>query len=174
MLNSHCSLFDDLPYNELSGSISVSNEILVLYFHHSLNNRTITVADTEKKQQALENLISEISQLKENWDGYDALKISPIIAKNTLLIVKIIKQFPELLDPIITPLANGTISVEWETNQGTAYLEVGNTRFSGYIKPNDQKQTLIEGQANSLNWYTLYWINSILFPENSCSPFLFF
>lgn len=49
-----------------------------------------------------------------------------------------------------------------------AYLEIGETRFSGYIKINDQKPACMEGQTQSLsiknnNMYTLKCIHDLLF-----------
>ncbi len=158
------ALMDKFKIKNLSNSFlgfKKTNKDSSLAYYLSLSRDTVAIADAEKKKQALEELISEISKLPENWDGYGALKISKPVIENVILIIKPITLFSKLLDPTITPLANGTISIEWETNQGIAYLEIGETRFSGYIKMNDQKPASIEGQANSLNIYNIYTLKCI-------------
>jgi len=142
-----------------------------LSYYMLMNTPTSFVADAERKKLCLVEIINEISQLEENWDGYGALKISQSVIRNTLLIIESIRLFPQFLDPSITPLANGTISLEWETNQGVAYLEIGSHRFSGYIKSDNQKPALIQGQANSLSFYTLSCIHSILFSREILQPY---
>lgn len=143
-----------------------SNKIILTYYLPF--NSVVAIADAEKKKQILKELVYEIEKLPEKWDGYHALKISKPVIKNVLLIIEPITSFPKLLSPTITPLANGTVSIEWETGQGVAYIEIGETRFSGYIKINDQKPACIEGQTRSLsiknnNVYTLKCIHDLLF-----------
>jgi hypothetical protein len=142
--------------------------ILACYFPF---NPVVAIADAEKKKQILKELVYEIEKLPEKWDGYNALTISKPVIKNILLMIEPLISFPKLLSPTITPLANGTVSIEWETGQGVAYIEFGETRFSGYIKINDQKPACIEGQTISLsiknnNIYTLKCIHDLLFPPS--------
>ena len=165
------TILDKLKSKHFSGSFSFfglrkTNKIILAYYFPF--DHVIAIADAEKKKQLLIESVGEIEKLSEGWDGYQALKISKLVISNVILMIEPITAFPKLLNPVITPLANGTVSIEWETNQGMAYLEIGETRFSGYIKINDQKPACMEGQTQSLsiknnNMYTLKCIHDLLF-----------
>lgn len=59
----------------------------------------------------------EISQLKENWNGYDSKAISEEIIKISEVIVKNI-----CVQPMIYPTGRSTIQMQYELNDGS-YLE---------------------------------------------------
>jgi hypothetical protein len=86
---------------------------------------------TEAIDRAIRN-INEFAKLPENWDGYGALKISPEAIAGARGIVSSAYGFP-MSD--VTPTANGTLGIEWQRNDKEAYVEVGRTRVSGYLKP---------------------------------------
>ncbi len=66
------------------------------------------------------------------WDRDDALPISHETKQNALHALKICKIV--IPDPEITPNSNGTLSFEWETELGFGYLEIGETKYSFYVK----------------------------------------
>jgi hypothetical protein len=96
--------------------------------------------------------IKELADLKENWDGYGAAPISERTRDNALLFVDLIEAAPYGLPaPEICPKPNGTISFEWETPRVEAYLEIGNTRYSGFVNRDYQPAVLLEGHAESMD-----------------------
>jgi hypothetical protein len=96
--------------------------------------------------------IKALAELRENWDGYGAAAISEQTRDNALRFVSLIEAAPHGLPaPEISPKPNGTISFEWETPRVEAYLEIGNTRYSGFVTTDQQPPTLLEGFADSLD-----------------------
>lgn len=96
--------------------------------------------------------IEEMACLKENWDGYGASSISPQARDNALYLISLIEAVPYGVPiPEISPTPNGTISFEWETSHAGAYIEIGNTRYSGFITTGQQQTAFFEGQADSLD-----------------------
>jgi hypothetical protein len=80
-------------------------------------------------------LINEFKELKDNWDGYGASSISDQTRRNARQLIDIIEATPGSLPiPEISPVPSGTIAFEWEIDDTVVYLEIGNTRFSGYIR----------------------------------------
>ena len=96
--------------------------------------------------------IKELADLRENWDGYGAAPISEQTRDNALRFVNLIEAAPYGLPaPEICPKPNGTISFEWETPRVEAYLEIGNTRYSGFVSIDHQPAALLEGYAESMD-----------------------
>lgn len=96
--------------------------------------------------------IRELADLGENWDGYGAAAISEQTRDNALRLVSLIAAAPHGLPaPEISPKPNGAISFEWETPRVEAYLELGNTRYSGFVTTNQQPAALFEGYADSMD-----------------------
>lgn len=97
-------------------------------------------------------IIEELAKLNENWDGYGAAAISQQTRDNALRFVNLIEAAPcGVPAPEICPKPNGTISFEWETPHVEAYLEIGNTRYSGFITADQQPPALFEGHADSMD-----------------------
>lgn len=97
-------------------------------------------------------LIDEFRCLKENWDGYGAAAICDQVCRNAQRFIDIIVASPVGLPiPNVAPMPTGTISFEWETEHAEAYLEIGSTRFSGFVKSNRQETTFFEGHVEHLN-----------------------
>lgn len=95
--------------------------------------------------------IEEFGALKENWDGYGAASISYAARDNAIQFVRAIETAPFTMPPPeIRPQPSGTILFEWETPQAEAYLEIGDTRYSGFVKPTEKQPTFLEGDASEL------------------------
>src|ERR1017187_2081419 len=76
--------------------------------------------------------ITELGALGENWDGYGAIPIQGRTRRNAIAATdQILLWAPFPSD--IAPNPNGTISLEWGTEFGTAQLEIGLTRCSFYM-----------------------------------------
>jgi hypothetical protein len=80
--------------------------------------------------------LRDISHLTEDWDGYGALQVSTEALASAYWILSNSYNLPV---PEFTPTANGTLGVEWKRGEKEAYVEVGKTRVSGYVKPTASK-----------------------------------
>jgi hypothetical protein len=108
-------------------------------------------------------IIKDFATLADNWDGYGASPISKRIRDNALRFVDVIEGAPfSIPRPGISPKPTGTISFEWETPRVEAYLEIGNTRYSGFLKANQQQPTFLEGRADFLDQQVLTLIHRAL------------
>ena len=94
-----------------------------------------------------EIMLEEIRKLKQDWDGYGAL---PITAEGCSHARTFIALTPKgMLMPEISPTSNGTISLEWESGNGDAYVEIGRTRYSGHIQTRHGSTFYLEGQLTN-------------------------
>ena len=103
------------------------------------------------KPQALSALAStethveQLCGLQADWDGYGGLPMSTATKYNSLASLRgILLHAPS---PDITPNPNGTLSFEWETNRGSAHLEIGQSRLSFYLSPAVGEPVFIEASA---------------------------
>jgi hypothetical protein len=112
-----------------------------------------------------ECIVDKIASLADNWDGYGANKIAQETAHNTKVALSRLYKFAPI--PEMTPNPNGTISLEWESNQGFAHLEIGLKSFSFYIKPRYGQPLLADGNADSIDADLGRWIAVMLYPTQS-------
>ncbi len=113
--------------------------------HTSSESSFSSSVGTEKANAV--GAIGRLGLLEEDWDGYGATPITVEAQQNA---ITAIESFPEDLPmPEIDPNPNGTISFDWASPLGSAYLEMGNTRFSFYVKWHHGKPILANGMANT-------------------------
>ena len=75
--------------------------------------------------------VTEFASWTSGWDGEDAKQISrEAVARTQSALQTLSWQLPV---PEVTPNSNGTLSLEWETPFGIANLEIGRTRYAGYV-----------------------------------------
>jgi hypothetical protein len=101
-------------------------------------------ADFEGARRSIENPALDHS----NWDGYDAFAIGKEAKDNALHALSWIERAAPV--PTVTPNANGTISFEWENENGIGNLEIGRTRFSFYIRRSVGDPIFIDGIASQV------------------------
>jgi hypothetical protein len=112
----------------------------------------VPVATRIEQAKSARLVVKELAELRENWDGYGAAAISEQTRNNALRFINVIEAAPYGLPaPEICPKSNGTISFEWEAPRVEAYLEIGNTRYSGFITTDHQPPALLEGYADTLD-----------------------
>lgn len=116
----------------------------------------------------IKNQLREFVNLPASWDGYGALKISQEACDAIDSLLDMIQRCSMSL-PSITPKVAGTVAVEWQTSLGDAYLEIGKTRYSGYIEGKDSEPTFLEGNVDAINPELLARISFTLYPENAAS-----
>jgi len=106
--------------------------------------------------------LEQFRSLGEDWDGYGAAAIHPETlanASNALEHLAIVLPFAE-----IDPNPNGTISFEWESKLGLAYLELGRTKFSFFIKPEQGAPIYADGKAIYIDPALGQMVSERLFP----------
>jgi hypothetical protein len=107
--------------------------------------------------------IQEFATFESGWDGYGALPIHEATLKNA---TRFLNSLPEHFPcPDLTPDTNGTVSMEWESREGIAHLEIGKTRYSLYIKRHmGNPAVLRDGEAAILGADIAMLIGAVLYP----------
>lgn len=125
----------------------------------SLSNAISTAMPAELRTALIS--IDEIIAMPADWDGYGALPINARTASNAKNALKLLLAVTPT--PDITPNTNGTISLEWESSQGVAHLEIGATRFSLFIKPTSGRTSFADGLADSMTQELGLLISAVLY-----------
>jgi hypothetical protein len=113
---------------------------------------TSPVAIRVEQAKAASHLIDALARLEDNWDGYRGSAISKFACDNARSFIRVIEAAPfDLQFPDISPKAAGTISLAWDMPDAEVYFEIGDSDFSGYISPEGQPTTYLQGRANELN-----------------------
>lgn len=108
--------------------------------------------------------------LKEGWDGYGAASIKLATISNAVRLLEAFHLPTALGAPFVAPHPNGTITLEWDSPFGEAYLEIGQTRYSFYAKPTVGEAILLEGATDMARIDLLEdTITRIVFPIRSSS-----
>ncbi len=168
-----------------SGEPSTPCHFTLSYYKLSLQPRAcrarLAVGPSVHRDAEYQGLLAHVKSLKElseNWDSYGAKAISEKVASHTLFIISLInnQQFHRLPLPEVSPETNGTISMSWESSKGEAYLEIGQTRYAGYIQcVPGQKPSLIDFRISEDSTPIFKVFEDILqqlySPSNVVSPF---
>jgi len=115
-------------------------------------------AEFESARQAIRQAFAD-----PNWDGYGALPIRDETKRNALTVLnqlEIVTCAPE-----ITPNPNGTMSFEWETDQGFGQLEIGRTRYSFCVQLHNGSPTLDSGDSSEMDPSVGMLVDALLFPK---------
>lgn len=100
-----------------------------------------------------------------NWDGFGALPIDQETRANALLALNHLEALAAA--PDVTPNPNGTLSFEWETDQGFGVLEIGRTRYSYYFKGPVGQPLMGQGDAEIVGPGVGSLVRCLLYPEPS-------
>lgn len=131
----------------------------LVYFMPSRGSHGAMYAELPAVRQAIE----DSSFPDPNWDGYGSLGIRAETKTNAIQgIQNVLLEAPV---PDVAPNPNGTLSFEWETNNGAAHLEVGQTMFSFYVRPRAGEPILFSGPADQISRLHGSLIANLLFPS---------
>jgi hypothetical protein len=83
-----------------------------------------------------------------DWDGLGAIPITEDVRRNTVAALFALEQSAP--SPAVIANANGTFSLEWETQKGVSQLEIGRTRYAFYLRPSLGPVYLADGAANEV------------------------
>jgi hypothetical protein len=123
----------------------------------------VTIDSSRELQiDSVKREIGALAELQENWDGYGATRIQNQTIDNARIAADLVLRYAPI--PDISPNANGTISMEWESDAGVAHLEIGKTRYSFYIARQADKPILEDGLAGQLAAGLGATVASALFP----------
>lgn len=101
--------------------------------------------ETETAKKAL----NQISELRDDWDGYGASAISRTVRLNAWEALRHFESAGAI--PEITPLPNGTIAFDWQANGVRGHFEIGRTRYSMYLTSPDRKTRYYDGSAQAVS-----------------------
>ncbi len=80
------------------------------------------------EKNAIGNELRELALLEDDWDGNGGVSVSSeVISKTESLLNRIPTTIPF---PDLVPNPNGTISLEWESDDRFFYLEIGDRDYS--------------------------------------------
>lgn len=165
-------MISDLPHSAID--VAFVNNRPALIAQYNEKPMSSVQYDIKKYRGALraelpvaEAIVDEIALMAENWDGYGAIQIANETARNVKAALS--KLYNLVPIPDITPNPNGTISLEWESAEGFAHLEIGRTLYSFYIKPRSGLPVLADGNADQIGSDIGSWLADMLFPLNSAA-----
>lgn len=98
--------------------------------------------------------IDLISSLKDGWHGNGSLQVGSVVLKRTREAAEVISKIEGLSGPYISPNPQGTISLEWESDRGSVYVEIGRTRVAAFIDIAGQEPVAIRSQLLDLGYFT--------------------
>jgi hypothetical protein len=152
--------------NPFLGTYGASVSIFEFRRANALQHRFMLTSPVKAISQRTisQQAIDAIGMLSHDWDGYGGL---PISAEG----LKAAQHFlsaapPPMTNPEIVPNSYGTVSLEWKSDAGEAYLEIGRTRYSGHITPQYGHTIYIEGQSALLGYEEMAFINRLIYAKS--------
>lgn len=115
--------------------------------------------------QALDQ-INEIAELNDGWAGDGSLAPTErIISWARYISINLLSDVP-FAD--IAAMPNGTIAFDWDTSEGTANLEIGDTHYSFYLSLIEDRAFIpLSGVLEEMPLSHLsYYISSFLAPNS--------
>lgn len=95
------------------------------------------ILEFERKRIAIDESIYNFISLNNNWDGYGAIPLTVLAAKNANKFISGISDEQLRWFDDGYPNTHGTISFEWKKNDlNEFFIEVGDSLFSFYIMEN--------------------------------------
>jgi hypothetical protein len=153
---------DMKPVNYIS--VSINSEIRKTVPHPAwrISSSTLGIQDAI-------SLVGDFGTLRGGWDGYGARPISDKVIQNTISTLTELASVREMPAPGISPEVMGTISMAWKSYSGEAYLEIGETRYSGYIEMESGEAIYLQGDAAGTKSPALLTIYERLFSIGQAS-----
>jgi hypothetical protein len=96
-----------------------------------------------RNEKALEERLFTIHQLEDGWHGLGSIRVTQSVLDRVRQASSFIAMTKKLPAPEVTPNSNGTISLEWENDLMSIYLEIGRTRINGFLQSKAGEITVI-------------------------------
>lgn len=90
-------------------------------------------------EASLRQRLAELKSLPAGWDGEGAEPISNLTSQMAQDVG--VRLLSRTRPPEITPNAGDTLTFEWESDAGSALLEIGHTTYSFLMKTKSGKRT---------------------------------
>lgn len=131
-------------------STKIANCLKIVYRERSLFINFFFAFYKIMKEELIKKII-ELTNLKENWDGYGALPLDTNIATK---LIYISSSFPsDFFDNAdIYPNPHATLSIEWENKNNKLSLELGIDTMSYYAK-DDSSVSFYDKRKYNLDSY---------------------
>lgn len=104
---------------------------------------------TNAQVAAAIGVLAEIAALKDGWDGIGSVAPSALVVDNAAFaarqLVRATADAPEIV-------ANdtGTIAFEWEWSGASAYMEIGQSRYSMFVEFDNRPTQYFDGAVTAL------------------------
>lgn len=109
---------------------------------------SVALSDKSADKESALKTLAEYGRLQSNWDGYGAGVFDPETLLNcTAALNQIVRH---TVCPDIAPNPNGTVSFDWNSENGSAHLEIGNERFNFLVSSKDCPSFLESGHASEM------------------------
>ncbi|HET7267623.1 MAG TPA: hypothetical protein VFJ15_05890 [Oleiagrimonas sp.] len=96
----------------------------------------------------LRQRLAELKSLPPGWDGEDA---EPISIRTSKMAQDVgLRLLGRTLPPEITPNPGDTLTFEWESDAGSALLEIGHTTYSFLMKTKSGERTTDMGSLGNI------------------------
>lgn len=106
-----------------SGASREGSAIYDIGANAAFARRRIIVDDGNPWSGSLDQVFNKLTSLPRGWDGYNGLPVSFTIARFASQVLSRL-YVPRLPVPSLVPGADGTIQIEWHTNQYDIELDV--------------------------------------------------
>lgn len=90
--------------------------------------------------------LADLKDLSSNWDGEGAESLSDLTLRNAQKIALLVAK--QTCFPDITPNPGDTLAFEWETESGSALMEVGHSTYSFLMKTKSGKRSTHTGNLD--------------------------
>lgn len=96
--------------------------------------RLITDNSMTSQKTIIKNKVSEIDNLNDNWDGYNAIAPLKEVVKNTFKFIDslFLEGYEDIDKDNITPTPYGSIVLDFKSDIGLVSIEIGKTQL-GYF-----------------------------------------
>lgn len=101
------------------------------YFFNGISRPGDTSANASYQIDQLMDMVDSIAELESDWA--DSGSIAPSAQVVDFARTVVLGVCSKALFADIAPMPNGTIAFDWETDEGCANLEIGETSFSFYL-----------------------------------------
>lgn len=117
--------------------------------------------------------IQSFADLPDNWDDAGGVTFKKETVANARALMEFMTS-RAIPCPDVSPNPHGTIAMEWENDQGYAYVEVGASQLTALVKTVDRRLVFYLDRVNARTitfWSGLaFQLQSVLFPQLITRP----
>ncbi len=152
----------DRPTVELVEKLPPQPPVVMLWIN-TVRGLVPNVAPIRRFRNEMVNKSNRFAGLGPGWLGPNSCEIPRTTTARILELAVSLEQIEGLPNPEMTPNIHGTISLEWESARGEAYLEYGTNEISGFVRFENEPMEHIEAVATlPVSFFTL--VRDRLFP----------